>query len=334
MPNTQVRRRGAYAPLAATYFVDDDVMEAGEEAELLFVRGLAFCAGNPASDGYITDKQVARVVGAGMSDLAERVQALVQVGLWERLPGGYNVRSWLKWNKSAVELGRHRARDRDRKSGEKVADPQADEDVERAAEANAGLVEFQTDSDDVPHGIHTEEGVEPDRESTPDSEQGGIRNDDTAKPDSVPLTQHNTTQQDSQKTPWSPAAPATDGEDELSDEAASNDEHEDTPNPRSASYWDRVDLNHDPDFMEFWTTYPRRVAKGAARKAWRSIMKKGGVEAAAIIAGAAAYRDDPKRKSDISFTAHPASWLNAERWADYDEPDLISAGNSDEWWNN
>lgn len=329
MTNAQVRRRGAYAPLAATYFTDDDIMEAGEEAELLYVRGLAFCAGHPASDGYITDKQVHRVIGAGMSELTDRVQTLVSVGLWERLPGGYVVRSWLKWNKSAEELGRFRARDRDRKSAKSDESPgEADPATESPGGAVQTTLEFRTDSDDVPHGNETEPGVDSDPPSEPDPDRIP---DDTGL-DSVALTQHNTTHQSSQKNPSSPATPATDEEESGDDDVS--DAEEDAPDLRSASYWDRVDLNNDPDFKEFWATYPRRVAKGAARKAWRSIMKKGGVEPATIIAGAAAYRDDPNRKPDITFTAHPASWLNADRWADYDEPDLVAVGNSDEWWNN
>lgn len=40
----RVRRSGAYAPLSAHYYKDDVIDEAGPEAELLYVRGLAFCA--------------------------------------------------------------------------------------------------------------------------------------------------------------------------------------------------------------------------------------------------------------------------------------------------
>jgi hypothetical protein len=326
--NTHVRRRGAYAPLAATYYTDDDVMEAGEDAELLFVRSLAFCAGNPASDGYVTDKQVARVFGTGMTELPDRIQALVSVGLWERVPGGYAVRSWLKWNKSAEEMGRFKARDRDRKS----AKGPADEALVEPSEVVQAASDFQTDSDSFPHGIRMEPGTDSDPISVTHPE----RNDVPSGTVSVALTQHNTTQHSSQnKPPSSPATPATGEEDPADNDAGEEgDAGEDIPNPRGASYWDRVDLNNDPDFKDFWTAYPRRVAKGAARKAWRSIMKKGGVEASAVIAGAAAYRDDPDRKPDITFTAHPASWLNAERWTDYDEPDLVAVANSAEWWNN
>jgi hypothetical protein len=106
---------GSYAPLSATYYRDDAILEAGEKAELLYVRGLSFCS-EAMSDGFISERQVVAVVGAGMRDTQSRAQTLVDVGLWERVDGGYVVRSWLKWNKSAEEIGRARKQDRDRKA--------------------------------------------------------------------------------------------------------------------------------------------------------------------------------------------------------------------------
>lgn len=106
---------GSFAPLSSTYYSDDAVLEAGERAELLYVRGLAFLSGS-MSDGFITDRQVTAVVGAGMRDATARAKRLVEVGLWQKVDGGYVCRSWLKWNKSAAEIGRARKLDRDRKA--------------------------------------------------------------------------------------------------------------------------------------------------------------------------------------------------------------------------
>ena len=106
---------GPYAPLSATYYTDDAILEAGERAEVLFTRGLAFCA-DSNSDGFITDRQVIAIIGIGMRDAQKRAALLVEVGAWERLDGGYQVRSWLKWNTSAAELGRVRKQDRERKA--------------------------------------------------------------------------------------------------------------------------------------------------------------------------------------------------------------------------
>jgi len=109
---------GAYAPLSASYYLDDALLEAGEKAEVLFVRGLAFSS-NSDADGFITDRQVVNVLGIGMRDAAARAKKLVEVGLWERLDGGYVVRQWLKWNKSASDIGRALKKDRERKASDR-----------------------------------------------------------------------------------------------------------------------------------------------------------------------------------------------------------------------
>jgi hypothetical protein len=67
-----------------------------------------------------------------------------------------------------------------------------------------------------------------------------------------------------------------------------------------------------PDFEEFWKIYPRKVAKAAALKAW--IKAKQVTSPEEIIAGAQRYANDPNRHP--SYTAHPATWLNAHRWGD------------------
>ena len=105
MPNNQVRRNGSYAPLSAHYYKDDRVMEVGWKAELLYVRGLAFCA-DVLSDGFIKDNQLARFVGIGIPGFAALAKELDRVGLWIRDndEGGYWVSAWGKWNKSREEI--------------------------------------------------------------------------------------------------------------------------------------------------------------------------------------------------------------------------------------
>jgi hypothetical protein len=121
------KSNGPYAPLSATYYRDDAILEVGEQSELLFVRCLAFLA-DAASDGYITDRQMRVVVGMGMRNVPARVQRLVDVGLLTCVDDAYLVRSWLKWNKTTDEIGKHLKRDRDRKSGVKVVNSARNED--------------------------------------------------------------------------------------------------------------------------------------------------------------------------------------------------------------
>lgn len=122
MAVNQVKRNGSYAPLSAYYYDDDAVIRAGERAEVLFTRSLAFSA-RQLKDGFISDAQVSRL-GAGLSGLRARVTTLLEVGLWERVEdgtlfgeegGGYRVRKWLKWNSSADEIAVKQRRDSERK---------------------------------------------------------------------------------------------------------------------------------------------------------------------------------------------------------------------------
>lgn len=115
MTVNRIRRNGSYAPLSAHYYKDDDIAEAGEKAELLFTRGLAFCA-DVLQNGFISDTQLKRYPGVGMKDAPQRAARLVEVGLWTRDDerGGYVVKSWSKWNQSTEEI-----RDRQRKDAER-----------------------------------------------------------------------------------------------------------------------------------------------------------------------------------------------------------------------
>lgn len=168
------RRVGAYAKLLANYAQDDAIIAAGEKAELLFIRGLAFCA-TADSDGYITDGQVERVVGAGMRDARARARALVEHGLWEQADGGYQVRSWVKIHESAEEKGRIRRTDRERKR------------AERATESVRSPVGQESDSEPSPAPV-TSESLDCSYVSTsPTTEQSNpIQSSAPAQPDTTP----------------------------------------------------------------------------------------------------------------------------------------------------
>jgi hypothetical protein len=67
-------------------------------------------------------------------------------------------------------------------------------------------------------------------------------------------------------------------------------------------------------FTRFWGTYPKRVAKDRARKAWDRRIKDG-VDAETLIAGAQRYAVE-RQSQDPKFTKHPATWLNGGCWED------------------
>lgn len=79
-------------------------------------------------------------------------------------------------------------------------------------------------------------------------------------------------------------------------------------------------LNHqepsilDDQFERFWKSYPRRVAKVAAKKVFLRIMKaKDAPELETVIEAALIYAAGIK---DIQYCAHPATWLGQQRWLD------------------
>lgn len=76
-------------------------------------------------------------------------------------------------------------------------------------------------------------------------------------------------------------------------------------------------------FETFWQTYPRRVAKGNARKAWEKATRKTAPDV--IVEAAKAYAVS-SQGSDPKFIKHPASWLNAECWTDEPDPTFEKPG--------
>jgi hypothetical protein len=70
-------------------------------------------------------------------------------------------------------------------------------------------------------------------------------------------------------------------------------------------------------FERFWASYPRKVAKEAARKAFAKAVegKDESNFASILIAGAQRYAAERAGK-DPTYTKHPATWLNAGCWQD------------------
>lgn len=69
----------------------------------------------------------------------------------------------------------------------------------------------------------------------------------------------------------------------------------------------------EDEFEQWYAAYPRKMARGAALKAFKAARKK--VSHEVLMTGLAGYLNRV-RGSEARFIAYPASWLNAERWAD------------------
>jgi len=73
-------------------------------------------------------------------------------------------------------------------------------------------------------------------------------------------------------------------------------------------------------FTLFWTTYPRKVAKGAARKAWGKAVEKAAPEV--ILAALEKQKGMGVFNVEPCYIPYPVTWLNQERWDDEVAPQL------------
>jgi uncharacterized protein YdaU (DUF1376 family) len=91
-------------------------------------------------------------------------------------------------------------------------------------------------------------------------------------------------------------------------------------NPSSSSSDEDVFVSNSESqvvqFEDFWSICPRKTAKGSARKAWMKSIKLAPPET--IIQAMESYAKSMAGK-DPQYIAHPATWLNAERWLDVAE---------------
>lgn len=102
-------------------------------------------------------------------------------------------------------------------------------------------------------------------------------------------------------------------------ESESDTEEDQNTSGRPAGRAPEPGSDDDPDFVAFWDAYPRKVGKGGGRKAWRSAIRTKRADPKTIIIAAERYRDDPRRPRDPQFIPHPSTWLNEERWLEYQD---------------
>jgi len=85
------------------------------------------------------------------------------------------------------------------------------------------------------------------------------------------------------------------------------------------------------DFDTFWKAYPKRVAKGDARKAWTQTQNIRPALPELLAAIEAQAKSDQWRKNDGQFIPYPATWLRGERWDDELKVTLPGVVDGKEW---
>lgn len=90
---------------------------------------------------------------------------------------------------------------------------------------------------------------------------------------------------------------------------------EETPNGVSCSSGDEPAARPWPkdSFDRFWKAYPRKVSKGAARKAFAKASKTESLSLVDLLSAVDRY---VRMKPPSLDFCHPATWLNGERWLD------------------
>lgn len=69
----------------------------------------------------------------------------------------------------------------------------------------------------------------------------------------------------------------------------------------------------EPVFTDFWTLYPKRVARFDAEKAWKKLTAVQRVEALTALCS---WRSVWIAEGRGQFVPHAATWLNGQRWED------------------
>jgi hypothetical protein len=80
--------------------------------------------------------------------------------------------------------------------------------------------------------------------------------------------------------------------------------------------------DQDAEFAEFWSVYPRKMAKVDAKKAWAQTGDKRPPLAIILTAVLAARNSESWRKDGGAYIPYPATWLRGERWDDVLEVDI------------
>jgi len=69
-------------------------------------------------------------------------------------------------------------------------------------------------------------------------------------------------------------------------------------------------------FDEFWKSYPKKIGKGAAEKAYKKIKPTAELQSQILSAVEKAKQTEQWQKQNGQFIPHPATWLNQKRWED------------------
>ena len=101
-----------WVKLDTTFYLDAAIVRAGEAAEVLFVRAMAYC-GDQENDGLVEREILPRLCP---NRGAARAAALVREGLWDVVPEGWRFASWSRHQRTRQQIEAERVASRARKA--------------------------------------------------------------------------------------------------------------------------------------------------------------------------------------------------------------------------
>ncbi|MCR1785344.1 hypothetical protein KVF89_22580 [Nocardioides carbamazepini] len=101
-----------FIQVQTNYYLEAQLVAAGEKAEVLFLRAKAYCA-DVENDGFVPEGMLPRLTP---SQPTQRANALVRENLWANVEGGRRFVVWDQLTKAELEERRSGAAERQRRS--------------------------------------------------------------------------------------------------------------------------------------------------------------------------------------------------------------------------
>ena len=260
----------------------------------LYVQMCLYAKAN-RSDGFVPDEQIGLLVYPDTEKNGKRdAGRLTEVDLLERGIGGYLIRGWFDRNPSRADIEEKSAA---KARGARLAN-------HRRWHIEYGNTDLRCEwcqKIDQTTDKNTDQSRDQTSDQSPESDRlGTVKRSDSTE------TESETESEKEQKTPGR-QKPAVSQKD--------------------------IGSDSDPDFAAFWSAYPRKEAKGQARVTWRTMVITRKIDPKIIILGAERFADDVRRRgTERKYIAHPATWLNGERWLEWGDGTPGADDDDDDFW--
>lgn len=111
-----------WVKLASTYYDDPAVAQLTDAAEIMFLRSLAYC-GRAETGGFVPTPVLPQLCRRNGKRAGQAVQELLDAGLWQPSPTGWQVTKWDAWQRELEDIKhlRELARERMRRHRAKAA---------------------------------------------------------------------------------------------------------------------------------------------------------------------------------------------------------------------